>query len=362
MLESCGHAARQPGTHSVSKVTIYDIANHLGCSSSTVARVLRGDVKAHQRRSLQTIADIQRVAKELGYKPNLRARSFARESTRGIGLMYSNPAWVFHGVNDIAVQHLERGLRRKGYHLVFVPVADDGHWREIVLGGQVDGCVALQPLAAEIHAAMKASGIPLVSLGGESTQGVLRITAKDFDGARQATSMLHGMGHRRIAFVVHEHVHPHFSVEERWRGYAEALREAGIEPSPLQRAREDEVHAMLRPSPLRPTALLCYSDLDARIAMHAAWCQGVAIPRELSVLAFNDVPSARLMTPPLSTVGWNASRSGTLAAQVLLRILDGSSGKSREAWPLKQRVILRASTGPAPVADTPGSVQTRDAS
>ena len=131
-------------------VTIYEIAERAGVSSSTVARILRGDVRKSHRRSAETAERIRQLAPEMGYRPNLRARAFSRGRTRGIGLLYTDDAWIFEGVNTEVVNSLVRSLQHEGHHLVFCPIDDSGAWEEIVLGGQIDGGVVFQTLPAEV--------------------------------------------------------------------------------------------------------------------------------------------------------------------------------------------------------------------
>lgn len=80
-------------------VTIYEIATRAGVSSSTVARVLRGDAREASQRSAETARRIRAIANELGYRQNLRARAFSRRCTRTIGLVYDEHVSVFDGVN-----------------------------------------------------------------------------------------------------------------------------------------------------------------------------------------------------------------------------------------------------------------------
>src|SRR3990172_5634169 len=103
-------------------VTIYEIAERAGVSSSTVARILRGDIKESHRRSAETAQRIRRLAREMGYRTNLRARAFSRGRTHGIGLLYTDDAWIFEGMNTEVVSSLVRALQRAGCHLVFAPI------------------------------------------------------------------------------------------------------------------------------------------------------------------------------------------------------------------------------------------------
>jgi LacI family transcriptional regulator len=217
-------------------VTIYEIAERAGVSSSTVARILRGDVKESYRRSAETAQRIRRIASEMGYRANLRARAFSRKRTHGIGLLYTDDAWIFEGMNTEVVNSLVRALQRARYHLVFVPIDASGSWEEIVLGGQIDGGVVFQPLPAEVRGALHERQLPLVLLGDNSDPTVSQVVVDDFAGAHAATRHLIGLGHTRILLFVHQSVKPHCSVQERQAGYRAAMAEAGLAAQECLRA------------------------------------------------------------------------------------------------------------------------------
>jgi len=328
-------------------VTIYEIAERAGVSSSTVARILRGDVKESHRRSAETAQRIRRIASEMGYRTNLRARAFSRGRTHGIGLLYTDDAWIFEGMNTEVVNSLVRALQRAGYHLVFAPIDATGSWEQIVLGGQIDGGVVFQTLPAEVRDALRERQLPLVLLGDNSDPTVSQVVVDDFAGAHAATKHLIGLGHKRILLFVHQSVKPHCSVEERQAGYRAAMAEAALAPQECLRvAEEDAVDVLVRGKD-RPTAVICYSNLEATLIVHAMWQFGVSIPGQLSVIGFNEIFATRYMTPPLTTVGFDAAKIGEYGAQLVLRGLDGAADvKKPTVLTVKPRLVVRSSTGP----------------
>ena len=333
-------------------VTIYEIAERAGVSSSTVARILRGDVKGSHRRSVETAQRIRRLASEMGYRPNLRARAFSRGRTHGIGLLYTDDAWIFEGMNTEVVNSLVRALQRAGCHLVFAPIDESGSWEEIVLGGQIDGGVVFQTLPAVVSAALRERQLPLVLLGDNSDPTVSQVVVDDFAGAYAATKHLIGLGHKRILLFVHKTVKPHCSVQERQAGYREAMAEAGLEAKEcLQVPEEDAIDLLIRGHE-RPTAVVCYSNLEATLIVHAMWQYGVSIPGQLSVVGFNDLFATRYMTPPLTTVGFDAAKIGELGAQLVLQEIDWASEVEQDREPtvltVKPKLVVRSSSGPAP--------------
>src|SRR3954463_15691247 len=226
-------------------VTIYEIAERAGVSSSTVARILRGDIKESHRRSVETARRIRRLASEMGYQPNLRARAFSRGRTHGIGLLYTDDAWIFEGMNTQVVNSLVRALQRAGYHLVFAPIDDTGSGEEIVLGGQIDGGVVFQTMPSEVLAAVRERNLPLVLLGDNSDPTVSQVVVDDVAGAYAATKHLLGLGHKRILFFVHHTVKPHCSIGERFAGYRTAMDEARLEPQACVHVPEEDAVDLL---------------------------------------------------------------------------------------------------------------------
>jgi len=333
-------------------VTIYEIAERAGVSSSTVARILRGDVRESHRRSAANAQRIRQLATEMGYRPNLRARAFSRGRTHGIGLLYTDDAWIFEGVNTEVVNSLVRALQQEGHHLVFCPIDDRGDWQDIVLGGQIDGGVVFQTLPVEVAAAVRERNLPLVLLGDNSDPTLSQVVVDDFAGAYAATKHLVGLGHSRVMLFVHESVKPHCSVQERLNGYRAAMSEAGLATCELMRAHEGTaVDALVRGKD-RATAAICYSDLESTLLAHGLWQVGVKIPGDVSLIGFNDVFATRFMTPPLTTVGFEAAKIGEAGAKLVLKDSGAEADKTQPTViTIHPNLIVRGSTGPAKATD-----------
>jgi LacI family transcriptional regulator, galactose operon repressor len=333
-------------------VTIYEIAKRGGVSSSTVARVLRGDVKESYQRGADTASKIRMLASEMGYRANLRARAFSRGRTSGIGLLYTDDAWIFEGVNSQVVSSLVRSLQRSKCHLVFVPIDETGSWEDIVLGGQIDGGVVFQPLPAPVHQTVRDNRLPIVLLGDNSDPTVSQVVVDDVAGAYAATMHLIKLGHRRILFFVHEQVKQHCSIADRRQGYLAAMAEAELQPCEcLRKPEEDAIDVVMR-GEQRPTGVICYSTRESTLLVHALWQYGVTIPEDVSIIGFNDVFSTRYMTPPLTVVGFDAERIGELGAKIVLSEIESADEKSSEGtkptvMTVKPKLIVRGSTAPA---------------
>jgi LacI family transcriptional regulator len=328
--------------------TIYDIARQAGVSSSTVARVLRGDTKGDRRDSAARAARIREIAQNLGYRPNLRARSFSERRTKGVGLLYTDDAWVFEGVNDRVIQGLVQELRRHGHHLLLAPIDNEGAWKDLILGGHVDGCVTFQLLPEPVRGSIREVDLPCVLLGDNSDPDLPHIVVDDPAGSYTATRYLIALGHRRIGMFVHEKVKPHCSIRQRRQGFEKAMREDGLEPLVWHCGEDEMISILVRGDGIRPTALICYSDLESTLITHAMWQYGLKIPSDLSLIGFNDKFATKYMTPPLTTIGFDADRIGTLGAQMIISQLKGEPEPAVRGKPtgfvVKTQLIVRGST------------------
>src|SRR6185436_12719601 len=191
--------------------------------------------------------------------------------------------------------------------------------------------------------------LPLVLLGDNSDPTVSQVVVDDVAGAYAATKHLIGLGHKRILLFVHKSVKPHCSVQERLAGYRSAMAEAGLSPQEcLQSPEEDAIDVLVRGDD-RPTGVICYSNLEATLLVHAMWQYGVTIPGDLSIVGFNDIFATRYMTPPLTTVGYDASKIGALGSQLVLQEINASDeDREPSVLTVKPKLHVRGSTGPAP--------------
>jgi LacI family transcriptional regulator len=132
------------------------------------------------------------------------------------------------------------------------------------------------------------------------------------------------------------------------------MDEAGLEgQTRIHAPEEDAIDLLVRGSD-RPTAIVCYSNLEATLIVHAMWQYGVSIPADLSIVGFNDVFATKYMTPPLTTVGFDAQKIGELGARVLLQDIATPREKRQPiVMTVKPKLIVRGSTGPAAVRVAP---------
>ena len=334
------------------RVTTHDVAARAGVSQPTVSLVLSRNPTA--RVAADTRERVINAAKELGYQPNVVARSLVRRRSYAIGLVVPDLANQFFA-------HVVSGAQRvaveEGYAVLLCEqrgTAIDQHL-DALRSRQVDGLILDAAGASAIpEELLDGINVVLIDQPSERWPGV----ASDAEGAgRMAAEHLIGLGHRRIAFIgPSADVH---SFRMRERGFTRAVRAAGItiDTDLFRRGRATVAggHAAMRalfalPSP--PTAVFCANDLIAFGAYKACAQAGVSIPGDMSIVGCDDIEFAQLVTPELTTIAVPARELGARAARLLVRDLAGGAAPpSQHARPLPVKLVTRGSTA-APRAES----------
>jgi DNA-binding LacI/PurR family transcriptional regulator len=343
--------------------TLATIATELGVSRATVSNAYNHPDQlspALRRKVLDT-------ARRLGYPgPNPLAATLSRGRVGALGLVFDDP--LSFAVTDPAevlfLQGVSEACERAGLGLVLVP-AGPGH--DLVRTALVDGFICHCDLIDDDRlAAIAARGLPLVIVDGPSRPGCPQVGIDDRGAARAAAAHLLDLGHRRIAVLTtpmrpdryegragaaRQAAARYYVARQRLRGYAEACQAAGLDwahvpveerwPYGLDAGKRAAGALLQAADP--PTALLAMSDEYALGALQAAAEHGVSVPAELSVVGFDDTPTASRAYPPLTTVRQPHREKGLLAVDQLLR---PPGRPARTVLPAE--LIIRASTAPPP--------------
>ncbi len=329
-------------------VTIQNIADRVGVSKQAVSYALNGK---HGQVSEATRLNVLETARTLGYRPNWRARSFARQESGTIGLVYGRPAdYVEHSAMVSAlVQH----LAALGRELMLIPAMGPvAEWGHKLHDGRVDGVLITHPMPLELDAFVAERRLPAVFLNLRSEQDVPQVSFDDAAGTRLAVEHLLGLGHRRIAYFCSPKSHgEHYSNAEREKAYGAAMAAAGLaaEASVVVDGYEAFVRRLAAGGPRkRPTALVVYNDYDALRLLQWLWRVGLRVPQDLSLVGFNDEPAAGDAVPPLTTVAAPVAEMARHAVTHLLETAASSSETPRAVLPLS--LCVRESTAPPPAA------------
>ncbi|MEE4588917.1 LacI family DNA-binding transcriptional regulator [Streptomyces antimycoticus] len=330
------------------RATSRDVARLAGVSQATVSLVL-GE-KWPGRVSERTVEAVRAAARDLGYRPNLAARSLRLGRTRTVLLVVPALtteffARVYTGAERVAADH--------GFGVVLYPSPEGvGPARDPFDSARasLDGVIA-SSMAAGALAAVRGGGLPLVMLDSDpdDVAAAATVNLDIADGARQAAGHLLALGHRRVAHLAA--AVDSWTFQVRARALAEAMDEVpgtalGIEPAGLtvEEGRRAAERVLARPGP-RPTALVCDDDILAAGACKAARRLGLRIPDDISVTGFDDLALATAVEPELTTVRLPAEAVGAAGMRALMTLMDGETPRDTV---LPVELIPRGSTAPPP--------------
>jgi DNA-binding LacI/PurR family transcriptional regulator len=299
--------------------TIRSVAERAGVSKSLVSLVLQGSARVSPGKRQAVLDAIQ----ELGYRPNAAARSLSEQRTRTVGVLLNdmrNPWFVelLDGLNSL--------LHANGLHMLLADArlnqrTGEGLTRTF-LELRVDGIVAVGTLPEPSAITEAARQIPtVVAAAREPALPHIDIVANDDErGARLATEHLIGMGHRHIA-----HITGHGLVGElRRRSFEATMREHGLADSmvvePSDTTEEGGYRATIRllSRPTRPTAIFAFNDIACVGALSAAGELGLEVPRDLSLVGYDNTYLSRIRHLWLNTVDNASHEVGRRAAKCLL--------------------------------------------
>jgi LacI family transcriptional regulator len=337
-----------------SRVTIRQIAELAGVSVATVSRVMNGrdDV------SPETREIVQRIVREQGYTTSRAARALSAGRT---GLIGATAPLVHGAYFSYILSGAAEALYERDMRLVLCPTQHE-HDREVsllerMMHGTTDGGLLILPQeSSEELETLLLRGYrfvvvdPLLPLN----DNIPAVSGAHSAGADVAMSHLLALGHRRIGAITGPR--GWIATEERLRGYHAALGAAGIlaDPSLVIEAnfdREPGVHAARRLLDLHepPTAIFAFNDNMAIGVLEVARERGIRVPEELSVVGFDDVETAAIVTPALTTVRQPLSEMGRMAASLLERLIEGQSIDALHVE-LRAQLVVRQTTAPPPTA------------
>ena len=336
-------------------ITIQDVARKAGVSISTVSRALNGRNDVAE----ETIEKVQSVVKELGYASSLAARGMRSHRTNLIGL-------ILHDVASSYSQEIMRGVNRVIANLdkdliVYTSgkldrenVAQHERYYVALLNGSItDGAIMVTPTATQFP-----TYAPLVIIDpNNETPDYPAIIATNQEGALAAMNYLTGLGHRRIGHIAGEM--KLVSANQRLQGYKDGLASAGI---PLNEDLIDigdyttETAVVcarkLLLLPDRPTAIFAANDMSAIGVYQAAKEFGLQIPRDLSVMGFDNLREAATLNPPLTTIDQSIENMGATATEMIAKLVKGESlptnPEEGHLYKIPTRLVIRDSCASMP--------------
>mgnify|MGYP000896786222 FL=1 len=325
------------------RVKLSDVAKRAGVSVATVSKVVNGRYGVAK----DTVDLVQSVIDELGYVGNLSAASLRSASTNVLGILVAD----FEPYSAEIVKGAAITTRGTDWELLSHAGGERHGWerRSIArLGGTlIDGAVVVTPTTSDVNFI-----VPVVAIDPHyGPNQVPTVDADSYGGATAATQHLIELGHTRIAFIGGREELDSSRLRET--GYRDAMAAAGLEvPENFVRLSHydpdfaETIALEMLALPNRPTAIFAANDVTAIRVLGAAATLGIKVPEELSVVGFDDIPQAALVTPTLTTVRQPLGAMGAAAMQMLLDLLGGVERETHVRMPTE--LVVRDSTAPAP--------------
>lgn len=342
---------------------LQQIANRAGVSRNTVLRILRGENKEVWPSAIRRAEEVREIAKELAYLPNGSARSMRRGCFNSIALLLSTDRGRSYLPTDLFNQ-IHDSLEARGLRLIVAKLADDQLVDEDVVPSilkelSCDGLL-INYTDRVPHGMVELIGrYEIPSIWVNCRQDHDCVHYDDFGGAIAVTKHLIESGHKHIAYLdfvaAKANDRIHYSRTDRYEGYAQAMRSAGLRPTPRDAfagiAIADRLAAtrdLLR-APGRPTAILCY-DAGERVLLAAAQA-GLVVPRDISVATFGTQSHERVTAgenfigQALTGMRVQSDQAGAKAVEMLLKKIESPDA---QLPPCVVPLVLEAGTTTAP--------------
>ena len=326
------------------RATIKDVAALAGVSAATVSRALddRPEISG------ETKEKVRAACRRLGYVPNAAARGLTGRRTNVIGMVVpdvSNP--YFSGMATA----IERRAAQEGYRLLLSNSmrSEEQEIRAIdqFLARQIDGLLvaAISPQSQARHGAL-IRGLPCVYIGVNHSEACSYVMSDNTAGAYEATRYLLSLGHRDILFFGGRDTSR--TRELRIKGFYQAMAERGLpgrelaavgDVRQLRQWSYERALALFRSGPV-PDAIFAFSDIKALKIMEAAEERGIRVPRDVSLLGYDNISFAALPRIDLTTVSQRKFRAGEIAVARLLEQIRGNQGRTVDL--LQPELVVRS--------------------
>lgn len=344
-MADSGRSGRTPTTRT--SVTRNDVAALAGVAPSTVSYVINNGPRSV---SVQAREQVLKAIAKLGYHPSDVARSLRTRRTQTIGLVVPDITNPYYGEMAQAVEQVsfEHGYTVMLAHSSHLPEREL-RYSQVLRSKQIDGAIFLPvtPDLEPLHT-LRRAGIAVVVLE-RLVPGYPCIVADEYRAGYLATRHLLDLGHRRIGCIVL--AGDSTSSVARAEGYRAALVDGGVLPDKNFVVECDygygagEIAARLFLGLAeKPTAVVAHNDLMAIGAMKAFGEAGLHVPRDVSVIGFDDIAASSYVQPPLTTIAFPKRQMGKEAIEMLLNLLQSGEPSTPRVVKLAVELIVRGST------------------
>ncbi len=348
--------ARKPKSN---RVTLQDVARKSGFSPSTVSIVL-SNAPLSRNVAEQTKEHIRKTAQELGYRPNVFARSLRSRRSGTIGVLLFD-------ISDPYCLLTLRGIEKTLRGTPWLPILLDAHndpsrlqsYLDMFIERRVEGLIVVANWLFDeggLLAKIAQEEMPVVVVGRDhSSQSISSVLVDNEAGGYEAIRYLYQLGHRKVAIIrgpreLADSVRrwngvERFAGENGWRIDSSLVRDLTVTADPMSPFEGGvKVTEELLASGEPFTALMAFDDFTALGVLRALHQAGLSVPRDCSVLGFDDMPLAALSTPALSTIRQPMDEMGAIAARRILNALSEGSKANPMLELFPPELILRDST------------------
>jgi len=341
--------SKHPAPGRRATVNIHDVARRARVSIATVSRV----VNRISTVDPQLAKRVWKAVDEVGYVPNTQARTLVSGRSRILGLIVSEITNPFF---PELVQEFENLAVAQGYEVMigstnYDPVRTEALIRRM-LQRNVDGVAVMTfGIEEELVKKLVEQGFPLVFVDAGPELPNVRVLHVNYGGGiREAVQHLAALGHRRIAFICGP-LEMRTAVIRR-DAFRSAMAELGltvpaasiVEGKHSMESGKAAMEELLKNAEL-PTAVICSNDMTAIGVLHALDETTHEVPRDISVVGFDDIHLAQFMLPPLTTVQMSCRDLASAAVEALRAGIEEDHPKAKQReWPIKTRLVVRRST------------------
>jgi LacI family transcriptional regulator len=336
-------------------VTIKDVAKAANVSVASVSRALNG----HPSVTEDTRKLVLETARALHYIPHSGARSLSTRRTDTIGVVLPDLYGEFFSE---LIRGIDVAARSRGLHLLVSSSHGDAGEAAAALrsmSGRVDGVIIMSPYVDASFVSDNLPGVlPVVLLNThDASLGYSSLAVDNYGGAAAMVQHLVEMGHRRIMMIAGPA--NNFEAEERLRGFRETMTRLlpAFDPREIAVIRgafteESGYRAGQQMQALKrlPDAVFAANDMMAIGCLFALNEAGVQVPRDLALVGFDDIPMARFISPPLTTVRVRMTDIGSRALEGLAFQIDNPEGTRKVSQVLQTKLVVRLSCGSPKVA------------
>lgn len=324
------------------RVTIKDIAEELGLSTATVSNVIHGKTK---KISQQTVEKVQEKIEESGYLPNMAAVLLAQNTSKIVCIVLSNDVkYENKMIEDPFVSgmlnYLSKELAKNDYFVMLKEEPDINQIVRYASMWNMAGLVLIGFCTADYEKLRNSMHIPFVVVDAykEDVHKYSDVGVDNIKGGFVAGSYLLEMGHERIMFLSDN---DESCDHDRYVGLTNALAEANIPfsqkdfkmLSPYKEERE-KIYERIYLEISEYTAAFVASDMYAIEFMKFLQGKGMNIPKDFSVMGFDDIPLASMVYPPLTTISQNLELRAKVAVELLVELMDGATEGRKELLPV----------------------------